>query len=221
MSEQTFADRLRLVQGRDSVNAMASKCGIPYTTLRQYFGGTEPSATNVAKIAQACGVDLTWLITGNGEMRPESLGFHEDQARYRVDDVGLSGLVVVRRLDGYVLTEQEYLAEMLAFPASLLVRIGLSATTARLLVVRGDSMAPTLQHGDLVLLDTSVESVKESGIFAVSVDDRVFVKRIQPRYDGSLQVVSDNPIYPPEKISATDAAAFKIVGQVRWFGRSI
>lgn len=217
----TIAERIAQLVDGGNVTAFAKKCGIPYSSMTGYLGGAVPSADRAAMIAQACGVDLTWLITGNGEMRPESLGLGEDRARYRVDDVGLSGLVAVRRLDGYVLTEQEYLAEMLAFPASLLARMGLSASTARIFAVRGDSMAPTLQHGDLVLLDTAVESVKESGIFAVSVDDRVFVKRIQPRYDGSLQVVSDNPVYPPEKISATDAAAFNIVGQVRWFGRSI
>lgn len=217
----TIAERIALLVDGGNITAFAKKCGIPYSSMTGYLGGAIPSADRAAMIAEACGVDLTWLITGNGEMRREAPGLREDQAVYRVDDAGLSGLVAVRRLDGYILTEHEYLAEMLVFPANLLLRMGLSATTARLLTVRGDSMSPTLQHGDLVLIDTAVKSVLDAGIFAVSVDDRVFVKRIQPRYDGSLQVVSDNPVYPPDQISATNAEALKIVGQVRWLGRSI
>ncbi|PKR90908.1 hypothetical protein CXZ10_06055 [Pleomorphomonas diazotrophica] len=221
----SFADRLRLALDAEDVTVpeLSRRSGVGESTIRNWLSAkpSVPSAEYAAEIAHALSISLQWLIAGRGEMRPEDHCFREDQARYRIDDAGISGLVVVRRLDGYALTEQEHLAEILAFPASMLTRMGLSASTARLLIVRGDSMAPTLQHGDLVLLDTTVESVKESAIFAVSVDDRVFVKRIQPRYDGSLQVVSDNPVYPPEKISATDAAALKIVGQVRWFGRSI
>lgn len=225
MSEQSFADRLRQVQGRESVNAMATRCGIPYTTLRQYFGGTEPSATNAAKIADVFGIDLEWLITGRGEIRP--LGFEEDAAQFGYVSEFTQAFIAVPRLDGVLppiadgAPDQEELGEIIAFRREWLSRMGVLPDFARLFIVKGDAMTPTLQAGDAILVDTSVDDVEELGIYVIRADDRLMVRRIAPKIDGSLQVMSDNSIYPTEVVTSEAATMLKIVGQVRWFGRSI
>lgn len=61
----TLSDRLReVVVG--SKNAFAKKCGFSETVLRQYMEGSIPSAEKAAKIADVAGVELRWLVTGEG-----------------------------------------------------------------------------------------------------------------------------------------------------------
>lgn len=225
MSEQTFADRLRLVQGRESVNAMATRCGIPYTTLRQYFGGTEPSATNAAKIADTLGVDLEWLITGRGDTQPT--GLKEDVSPFGYVAQFAQAFVAIPRLDGALAPivdgtpDQEELGEILAFRREWLTKMGVLPEYARLFVIKGDAMTPTLQSGDAILVDTSENDVEELGIYVIRADDRLMVRRIAPKINGSLQIMSDNLMYPGEVVTAEEATVLGIVGQVRWFGRSI
>jgi phage repressor protein C with HTH and peptisase S24 domain len=44
------------------------------------------------------------------------------------------------------------------------------------------------------------------------------VKRVQRKFDGSLILISDNPIYLPEEIPANLASEVRVVGKVAWRG---
>ena len=59
----------------------------------------------------------------------------------------------------------------------------------------GDSMAPTLNSGDILLVDTGVIAPKIDGIYVLEAHDRLFVKRVRQRMDGSFEVSSDNPTH--------------------------
>lgn len=61
--------------------------------------------------------------------------------------------------------------------------------------VTGDSMAPKYQIGDLVLVRYQ-DDVDDGQIAAVCLDDTVTLKRIYHMPNG-LQLISDNPAYPP------------------------
>lgn len=60
---------------------------------------------------------------------------------------------------------------------------------------QGDSMAPTILDGDLVLIRNQPE-VEPGQIAAVNVDGETTLKRVYPRSDG-LHLVADNPRYQP------------------------
>ena len=84
----TFADRLKLasdaVGGLTNVSRM---CGIPRRTLDNYrVGGSEPRVTDIPKIAQALGVYIEWLVSGEGPMRPDDAPPAQPQGA----DMGLS-----------------------------------------------------------------------------------------------------------------------------------
>lgn len=59
----------------------------------------------------------------------------------------------------------------------------------------GDSMAPTLNSGDILLVDTGVITPKVDGIYVLEAHDRLFIKRVRQRMDGSFEVSSDNPTH--------------------------
>lgn len=62
----SLSERIRLAIGDEPVAAFARRCGFGESLLRKYLQGSEPSATNLAKIADAAGVTVDWLATGRG-----------------------------------------------------------------------------------------------------------------------------------------------------------
>lgn len=93
--------------------------------------------------------------------------------------------------------------------------VGINPRYVKVISVYGDSMKPTLQHGDQVLIDTACHTFIDDGIYAIQQGDYLRVKRIKLRLDGSIEVKSDNnhefkaEIYMPD-----EAADFVIVGRV-------
>jgi phage repressor protein C with HTH and peptisase S24 domain len=88
------------------------------------------------------------------------------------------------------------------------------------LKVDGDSMIPTLNHGDDILLDTRVESARKDGIYVLRNDGALLVKRVSVNpATGFVTVKSDNPLYeswencPPDRID--------LIGRVIWVGRKL
>jgi len=77
-------------------------------------------------------------------------------------------------------------------------------------------MAPTIQDGDLLLVDTSIRQIQASRIYVLLVGSALVVKRIQVKIDGNLVARPDNPIYEPEVLAPDQAKMLHIVGEVVW-----
>ena len=87
--------------------------------------------------------------------------------------------------------------------------------------VEGDSMTPTLNAGDDILVDLgdSVERLRD-GIYVLRIDDALVVKRLALNPTARrVTVQSDNPAYPdwPD----CSLADIKPIGRVIWSGRRI
>jgi len=87
--------------------------------------------------------------------------------------------------------------------------------------VEGDSMAPTLNPGDDILVDLGDcdERLRE-GVYVLRIDEALVVKRIALHpIGGRVTVQSDNPAYPdwPD----CDLAELHCVGRVIWAGRKL
>jgi hypothetical protein len=98
-----------------------------------------------------------------------------------------------------------------------------STPPAKLSVVRveGDSMSPTLNSGDDILVDLGdcAERLRD-GIYVLRADDALVVKRIaiQP-VSRRMTVRSDNPAYPDWPDCGIDE--INCVGRVIWAGRRV
>ncbi|PIF04736.1 MAG: peptidase S24 [Arcobacter sp.] len=62
--------------------------------------------------------------------------------------------------------------------------------------VTGDSMEPTLNNGNIIFIDKTKQNISKDGIYAFINENGLFVKRIQRRVDGGLDIISDNKEYP-------------------------
>lgn len=77
--------------------------------------------------------------------------------------------------------------------------------------VIGDSMEPTLNSDNIIFIDKTKIDVSRDGIYAFTTTHGLFVKRIQRRVDGQIDVISDNKDYP---IQILDKQDVNIVGKV-------
>ncbi len=64
--------------------------------------------------------------------------------------------------------------------------------------VVGDSMEPTLNSGNIIFIDKTKKDSRREGIYAFTTVHGLFVKRIQQRVDGNLDIISDNKDYPTQ-----------------------
>ena len=84
--------------------------------------------------------------------------------------------------------------------------------------VLGDSMEPTLQSGDLVLINHSRNYIDpQGGIYALAIDGQIMLKRVQlVPSKGHARIISDNPQYETEIVPLSQLV---VNGKMIWFGR--
>ena len=79
--------------------------------------------------------------------------------------------------------------------------------------VTGDSMEPTLNSGNIIFLDKTKYDISKDGIYAFINEYGLFVKRIQKRIDGKLDIISDNKEYPIQVVNKNEINILgKIIG---------
>lgn len=96
-------------------------------------------------------------------------------------------------------------------------RFGMNLGALRIVSVGGDSMAPTLNDGDLVFVDTSVTSFEREGIYVLMFDGRLLIKRIRANLSSRLvEICSDNErAYPVQTVHPNELDRLHIIGAVR------
>lgn len=183
--------------------------------------GSSPSVDNMAAICAALGMELYI-----GPKRPpEPVGHVEisgaDFASIPLHAAYLSAGPGVSNGDAAIIGH-------LVFRHEWLRKIDVKPEAATMARISGDSMAPGIQSGDLVMIDTSrceVPAFKKSRkpsdlpIFAFMQDNEARVKRLERRPKEKILVLySDNKDVQPELIAESDAHVLNILGQVVWSG---
>jgi SOS-response transcriptional repressor LexA len=75
--------------------------------------------------------------------------------------------------------------------------------------VIGDSMEPTIKDGSVIFIDRTDKNIQNGGIFVVSTPAGVFVKRVNLKSNGKIELISDNKLYPSETVEEAE-----IIGKV-------
>lgn len=68
----------------------------------------------------------------------------------------------------------------------------------------GQSMAPTVKHGDPLLVDISVKEFMGDGIYFFSYQGFQYIKRLQMKGKDKFKMISDNKKHPAEDIFADE-----------------
>lgn len=120
---------------------------------------------------------------------------------------GGGAFVISEEIEGYY-----------AFRKSWLNRVASSIKNLVLMRILGDSMSPTIQHDDTVMIDTGKRVLKEGMLYAIRVDSTVMIKRLSLRLGGKVLIISDNrQEYEPYEAEMKD---LHIIGQIIFFCRT-
>jgi len=84
-------------------------------------------------------------------------------------------------------------------------------------------MQPTIDDGDLLFVDHTVRFYDGDGIYVLSREHMIQVKRLQMLHNGKLFIISDNPSYRTEEVSREEAENITINGLVKglWGFKSV
>ena len=187
--------------------------------LQQYlYRGTprrlpEPLRLRLAEITGADQADF--LDPALRALRPPAGDGEDGAVRVPLHAVRAAG-------GGSVPEEASSSHDSLAFPPALLLRITAApAGGLKLLSISGDSMLPTLEDGDLVMVDTQRCMPSPPGIFILDDGVGLVAKRVDAipnSWPLALRLSSDNPAYSNYRRRVDEV---HIVGRVVWFARSI
>lgn len=115
----------------------------------------------------------------------------DDEHHYRIDYIdvraaaGMTGFV---NSDYPEIISQIYLSE-----DGLRDLVGRKNTNGICLIsVPTDSMEPTIQKGDIVLIDMNINHYDGEGIYAFAIDDELYIKRLQKIPGEGIIAISDN-----------------------------
>ncbi len=108
-----------------------------------------------------------------------------------------------------------------AFDSRWLRDLGADPRALSIIRVEGDSMAPTLDDGDDILVDGGDAAARlRDGIYVLRMDDVLMVKRVaRAPGQGRISVISDNPHY--RSWDDLPMASVQLVGRVVWTGRRV
>lgn len=100
----------------------------------------------------------------------------------------------------------------------LQARFGGAVTALAVAVITGDGMAPTLCHGDLVLIQRA-SGFHSDGIYLIEVAGQARARRMTAHPARDRIVIShDNPIYPDALECRPDELA--VIGRIVWLSRA-
>ena len=176
-----------------------------------------PGLDKASIIARAAGVNIEWLATGKGPMRPtdEPQAATDEFVYLRKARAKLSGG------DGYW-AEEDFYSELYSFRLDWIKTVVLAPSKAILMDVTGNSMAPDIQDGDTAMLDTLHTDIIDGRIYAIAgmSGSGQFELKIKALYvsDGNILIESYNA---PDSIKTQlkSRADIKVLGEVVWIGR--
>jgi len=212
----TLNQRIKLVRKTlaQSQTEFAGAIGITQTSLSQIESGKNGISYDVFHaIISGFNVNPFWLMDGKGEMFGTPVASPAGGAAPLVVTVSEDGeenivLVDQKAAAGYLqgMHDQTYVGRLPAFRLP-----GFRGRTYRAFEVSGDSMLPTIWPKD-ILVCNYVESFREirNGYVHIVVmnDGSIVAKRVDNLADTEQQLLlsSDNPLYPPYRVSAAEVA---------------
>ncbi len=227
----SLSDRLTLAMSSAGISQadLARACKVKPPSVHGWLSGKAKflRGENLLLAAAALGVNQQWLATGEGPMLPGSgepslaisaaslaptpapgapaisvpllanAGSMGPGTEIQHDDV----------LVGHIALSEQWVARRLQ-PTNI--------NALRFIHAYGDSMSPTFEDGDILLVDTGVKDPKIiDGVYVMTANDRVYIKRVRQRMDGVVEISSDNATVKTVDVLNGDHR-IDILGRVVW-----
>ena len=250
LNASEIIDRLKLAANATSDTALALALGVSQQAVSNARRGKFPAAW-APIAAKRLKVSTDWIFFGTGPMRAgqdslpalpgsevarrliasraqaESAPSGSAAGSQRIIDcddcqIMMMPMVEARLSAGTGSFETgEIVERRYAFRMDFLMRKGQPASMV-LMRVSGDSMEPEVHHNDVVLIDQSQRVPRPGLLYAVGVEDAVYLKVVNT-LPGKLVMTSFNQAYPPIEVDARGDLedGIRIIGKAVWIGREL
>lgn len=195
--------------------------GLTTAAISQYKTGKILTLNAMAaqKIADALGVNVEWLVTGEGNMiKPNIISL--DSADSDKLPAGFVQIPEYKICFGAGEAEEPTYEEIqdcvpAYFRSSFFSDRGINPKNCKRFKVIGDSMIPLINDGDYITVDcTPKDYIENNQIYALVFDHSLRIKRLIKSFK-TLTIRSDNSIYPDEVLTLEEAAQMiHIIGKV-------
>jgi phage repressor protein C with HTH and peptisase S24 domain len=210
--------------GISTQSALAETLGVRRAAVSDAKRQDRVPSEWLLKLCRLAGLNPAWLESGTGVMY---VGGEKDNKEEGDYSAALSSAfeyipMVEARLSGGggSLETSEKVLGYYAFRREWLSRKGL-IDSMRLMRVSGESMEPTLEDDDVVMVDLSQTDILAGKIYALRMDDEIVVKRLEKK-PGKLVLVSDNRrYYEPLEINLMEYGNLGVLGRVVWMAREM
>ncbi|UXY12045.1 helix-turn-helix transcriptional regulator [Kosakonia sp. ML.JS2a] len=211
--------QLRLAKNM-KITELAESVGVDAANISRLETGKQKqfSEQTLSRLAHALSVsvpdlftssenDITVYIDSNLETSPR-----KDIDVYRVEVLDVSASAGSGHIQGSDVIDVIHAIEYSSDQALTLFG-GRTSAGVKVINVRGDSMASTIEPGDLIFVDVNINEFDGDGIYVFGFDGKVYVKRLQMIPD-QLLVISDNPKYREWSINKENEHRFYVFGKV-------
>jgi phage repressor protein C with HTH and peptisase S24 domain len=217
-------ERMLSVTGLKRDAQLAAVLGVSPQAVCQARRKNKVPESWLIRMAARYHLSVDWLLSGvssGGTPAGTAAGLWADSARMPDDEVDFVPLVAARLSagGGSLDTDGEVL-EHVAFCRSWLGARG-NPDAMVLKKVCGDSKEPMICHGDMVLIDQGKTRIYGHAVYAVGVNEEIYVKQVETLPGNRMILRSKNERYAPVEVDLRGdlADSVRIIGRVIWWCR--
>lgn len=200
--------------------AFAEEVGTEQANISKWEKRVTPGSQAIARMAKLAGVDADTFMRepwspGTKALVPVTAANAND-----ADVVAIQKLDLSLSMGPGTVIEEFVESEPVSFDLAFIRAITRSPSDRlRLVTGIGDSMYPTLNWGDTILIDTTDRALaKQDGIYWINLYGAAGIKRLRTIGPGRVLVKSDNQTVGDQEVDAED---LRIEGRAIWAARGL
>jgi len=211
-----IGERIRFARENKEIDQieLAERVGVVARTLQRWEKGEQvPGGDYLMALAKSTGVRPEWLLTGEGEMystpttRPNVIQLHHEKLTKGVQLVNIPVLSSVPAGKTAAMFHPEYVERYVTVD-------NLRDPNAFALVVKGTSMSPKIEDGDIVVVSPRHE-VRSGDICVIRVNDEDVLKKIKLE-EQYVHLIPLNPVFEPVTVRKRDVTfIWKVVKVIK------
>lgn len=216
----TIGIKLKAEMKKNGLSAaeLARRSGVLTSFIYDIISGksSNPSIIKLAKVADALGIDLPYLV--NSDLKHGSIAGITEEKYVLIPQIKLN---ISKNTTKNIISFKETGEPYLFRSQWLNEHFNAGPNSLRMFAINCDSMEPSICYNDIVMIDTSQKSPSQSGIFILFDGQRIIAKRLEYVFSKDSQrirIISDNTRYSTYEHHASEVV---VVGKVVWLSREI
>lgn len=191
---------------------LARRAGVDEATISALITRDSVRSNHAPALALGLRISVQWLLTGEGTMEEHSLQEPSPEKYVYISRYRATGGLGTGRLN----EQHVEVSGTHAYRRDWILKNGWRPEGLAVFEAEGPSMEPTINDGDVVLVNIDETKIKSGEVYAIEdADQGTRIKRLFRQLDGRVRVVSDNPdkrLYPDDFLTPDTGA--RVIGKV-------